>query len=378
MAMNVDISIDEAAARLAGHEDVLMVDVRREEEVQAETAHGALTVPRDMLEIEITRRGVAKDRAILLLCQTGARSRYAALALRALGFKDAWSVDGGFSAWRERGQPIRQIPYLDAEQRRRYARHLSLEEFGIEGQSRLAQATVVLVGAGGLGSPAALYLAAMGVGRIRLIDDDHVELSNLQRQVIHTEASVGEPKVRSAERALAALNSGTVIEAIEQRFDVDSAALLEGADVVINGADNFAARLVLNELCLSAGIPLVDGAVLEFEGQLSVFCHGDGPCYRCLYPDVPPSSFAPSCVAAGVLGIVPGTIGMLQCLEAVKLIAKFGTPLVGQLLVFDALKSTFRHIAFERSPSCTACGPGTPGRSAEVKRDGRTALSTSV
>jgi len=189
---------------------------------------------------------------------------------------------------------------------------------------------------------------------------------------------VGEPKVRSAERALTSLNSGIIIEAIEQRLDADSAVLLEGADVVINGADNFATRLVLNELCLSVGIPLVDGAVLEFEGQLSVFCYGDGPCYRCLYPEVPPDSLAPSCVAAGVLGIVPGTIGMLQCLEAVKLIARFGTPLVGQLLVFDALKSTFRHIAFERSPSCPACGPSAPGRAADVERDVKTALAASA
>jgi molybdopterin/thiamine biosynthesis adenylyltransferase/rhodanese-related sulfurtransferase len=348
----VDISADQAQAALA--EGALLIDIRRPDEVRDLTAENAQVTPRDMLEIELERDGVAGDQTILLMCQSGLRSRYAAKALRHLGWPNAYSVTGGFSQWLGDKRPLKTVAFLDDASRKRYARHLSLPEIGIEGQAKLKKARVAMIGAGGLGAPAALYLAAMGVGFIRLIDDDVVELSNLQRQVIHAETTLGDAKVASAAQRIAELNSDIEVEAIARRFDGQCGDLLEDVDLVINGADNFAARYTLNDMCLELGKPLVDGAVLEMEGQVSVFCHPDGgPCYRCLYPEVPPSDLAPSCVAAGVLGVVPGTIGVLQALEAAKLLAGFGEPLVGRLLTFDATTSAFSEVSFAQESHCT-------------------------
>jgi len=331
----------------------LLIDGRRMEEVADLSAEGARIIPRDMLEIELSREGLASDTKVLLLCQSGARSVYAAKAMRALGWADTYSVEGGFNRWRQGNYPLKAVPNLSPSDRERYARHLSLPELGSDGQARLSNARVAMIGAGGLGAPTALYLAAMGIGYIRLIDDDVVELSNLQRQVIHSEKTLGLHKVESAAARMRDLNSVITVETVARRFDDTCGDLISDVDLVINGADNFSARYTLNDLCLEYGKPLIEGAVLEMEGQVSVFCHPDGgPCYRCLYPETPPADLAPSCAAAGVLGVVPGTIGMLQALEAAKLLAGFGKPLVGRLLSFDATESSFEEIAFSKDPTC--------------------------
>lgn len=331
---------------------VILIDIRRDDELAGTSVAGAVHMPRDMLEINLAQQGISKETTIYLLCQSGQRSRFAAGALRHFGYSDTWSVEGGFLAWRERNLPLQSIPYLDASLRQRFARQLSLSDFGIEGQYRLNRANVLLIGAGGLSSPAALYLAAMGVGTIQIVDDDQVELSNLQRQILHTEAMVGKPKVLSAAQRLNSINKEVKVLTHQRKFDDECGDLVRDADVVINGADNFTARYTVNDLCLRYAKPMIDGSVLEMEGQLSVFCHPDGPCYRCLYPEPPPADIAPSCVMAGVLGVVPGVIGILQALEAVKLIAGVGQPLIGRLLSFDAAAGAFRELRFLREDTC--------------------------
>ena len=347
----VDFSREDAERAMQS--GAVMIDIRRPEEVAGRTVRGARLIQRDMLEVELNRDGVPADTQLLLMCQSGLRSHYAAQALRHLGWPDSWSVTGGFSAWRAEERPQEDLPYLSPEDRKRYARHLNLPEMGTKGQARLANARIAVIGAGGLGAPALLYLAAMGVGYIRLIDDDIVEFSNLQRQVIHSEKTLSQPKVQSAAEVMRALNSAINVETVERRFDETCADLISDVDLVLNGADNFSARYLLNDLCIARGKPLIDGAVLELEGQLSVFCHPDGgPCYRCLYPETPPADLAPSCVEAGVLGVVPGVIGILQALEAAKLLAGFGEPLVGRLLTLDAVSTKFEEIAFSVDPTC--------------------------
>jgi len=267
----------------------------------------------------------------------------------------------GYSAFlrklKQRSEPVQvaaaRTNSFSATELDRYARHIVLREVGGPGQRAIRDAKVLVVGAGGLGAPALQYLAAAGVGTIGVIDDDVVELSNLQRQVIHSEKTLGLHKVESAAARMRDLNSVITVETVARRFDDTCGDLISDVDLVINGADNFSARYTLNDLCLEFGKPLIDGAVLEMEGQVSVFCHPDGgPCYRCLYPETPPADLAPSCAAAGVLGVVPGTIGMLQALEAAKLLAGFGKPLVGRLLSFDATESSFEEIAFSKDPTC--------------------------
>ena len=349
----INVNSEQVSTDILSRKDQkFLIDIRRDEEVGGTTAAGAVHIPRDVLEMQLTDAGVNNDSTVYLMCQSGERSRYAAQALRHFGYTDTWSVSGGFREWKQNGLPLQKLPYLDEPQRKRFARQLSLGEFGLQGQSSLATANVLLIGAGGLSSPAALYLAAMGVGTLQIIDDDDVELSNLQRQILHNELTVGKPKVESAAQTLGSINSGVDVQIHQQKFTQDCAELVKDADVVINGADNFNARYTANDLCLMHGTPLVDGAVLEMEGQLSVFCHQGGPCYRCLYPETPPSSLAPSCVMAGVLGVVPGVIGTLQALEAVKLISNVGTPLSGTLVNFDARNSSFRQISFTREPDC--------------------------
>jgi molybdopterin/thiamine biosynthesis adenylyltransferase/rhodanese-related sulfurtransferase len=357
MSSTVDLTVQQAYTM--AEEGAAFIDIRRIEEVANRSPRSAFNIPRDMLEVELTRQSMPKQRQILLLCQSGVRSRYAAQALRHFGWENAWSVAGGFLAWDAEQKPVSDVPYLDTESRKRFARHLSLAEVGVLGQAKLAQARIAIVGAGGLGTPAALYLTAMGVGYIRLIDHDVVELSNLQRQVLHSETSIGISKVKSASAMLNKLNGRVVIDAVCRRFDETCGDLISDVDLVINGADNFDARYLLNDLCLASKVPMIDGAVLEMEGQLSVFCHPDGgPCYRCLYPEPPPQALAPSCVAAGVLGVVPGTIGVLQALEAAKLIVGFGEPLIGKILGFDARTSEFNLIHFDFDPTCTCCSIG--------------------
>jgi len=338
-----------------------LVDVREAGERASGMAEGAIGVDRAALESNPGNHLPDREAEILLICQSGQRSMRAAEALAATGYRNLASVAGGTSAWQAAGLPM--VRAIDDDFAERYSRHLRLPEVGLEGQKRLAAARVLLVGAGGLGSPAAFYLAAAGVGTLRLVDDDVVDRSNLQRQILHTDARVGTAKVASAAATLSALNPRTRLEPMRERITSGNVErVLDQVDVVIDGADNFAARYLLNDACVKLGKPLVYGAVHRFEGQLSVFDagrhRGDAPCYRCLFPEPPPAAAAPNCSEAGVLGVLPGVIGLLQATEAIKLLLGLGDPLVGRLLHFDALAMRFRETRLEADPDCNVCAPG--------------------
>lgn len=343
------------------------IDVREEHERANGMAEGARGVAKATLEADPVAHATDRGAMVVLICQRGARSMQAAQALLAAGYTDIVSVTGGTSRWVEEGLPVVR-PQLDADQRdfhERYSRHLLLPEVGVAGQRRLQASRVLLIGAGGLGSPAAYYLAAAGVGTLRIADDDVVERSNLQRQILHADARIGEPKVQSAAQALGALNPRTKVEAIADRVtSANVERLLEGVDVVVDGADNFPVRYLLNDACVKLGKPLVYGAVQRFEGQASVFDagrhRGEAPCYRCLFPEPPPPEFAPNCAEAGVLGVLPGVIGLLQATEAVKLLLGIGEPLTGRLLNFNALSMRFREVRLKSDPDCAVCAPGKP------------------
>jgi len=342
----------------------LLIDVREPHECATGMAEGALGVPMGALLAEPAAHLPDRDAAVVLICQSGGRSMIAATALAAQGYANVASVAGGTARWIAQGLPtVRPDAGIDADFAERYSRHLRLPQIGIDGQRRLQAARVLLVGAGGLGSPAAFYLAAAGVGRLRIADDDVVDRSNLQRQILHTDAGIGLPKVESAAAALSALNPRTVIEAVRERVTSDNVErLLDGVDVVIDGADNFAARYLLNDACVKLGKPLVYGAVHRFEGQASVFDagrhRGEAPCYRCLFPEPPSAEDAPNCAEAGVLGVLPGVIGLLQATEALKLLLGLGAPLTGRLLQFDALVMRFRELRLSPDPDCPVCAPG--------------------
>jgi molybdopterin/thiamine biosynthesis adenylyltransferase len=324
-------------------------------------AEGAIGVERAALESNPAEHFPDREAEILLICQSGQRSMRAAQALAATGYRNLASVTGGTSAWQAAGLPM--VRAVDDDFAERYSRHLRLPEVGLEGQKRLAAARVLLVGAGGLGSPAAFYLAAAGVGTLRLVDDDVVDRSNLQRQILHTDARIGTPKVDSARVALSALNPRTRIETFAERVtSANVERLLDGVDVVVDGADNFAARYLLNDACVKLGKPLVYGAVHRFEGQVSVFDagrhRGQSPCYRCLFPEPPPPEAAPNCAEAGVLGVVPGIVGLLQATEALKLLLGVGESLSGRLLHIDAMGLRFRETRLAPDPECPVCPPG--------------------
>ncbi|HET9482496.1 MAG TPA: molybdopterin-synthase adenylyltransferase MoeB, partial [Xanthomonadales bacterium] len=306
----------------------------------------------------LAQQGVASATPVLAICGGGTRSLRAAAALREGGYPRVASVSGGFTRWKREGLPFEVVSVLDADARERYSRHLLLPEVGEAGQLKLAQARVLVVGAGGLGSPAAYYLAAAGVGRLRIVDHDRIERSNLQRQILHADARVGEPKVASASATLSALNPRISVEACEEKLDeANVARLVADCDVVLDGSDNFAARYAVNAACVAAGTPLVYGAVHRYEGQVSVFAAADGPCYRCLFPEPPPPESAPNCAEAGVLGVVPGLVGLMQATEAVKLILGIGQPLIGRVVHVDALTLRFRELKLSRDPECPGCGP---------------------
>ncbi len=339
----------------------VLVDVRGELERVLGMADAALGVPVDELKARPADHLPDPAVEILLICQGGRRSLLAAQALSALGYRNVSSVAGGTDAWQANGLPMER-PDIDDDFGERYSRHLRLPEVGLHGQRKLEAARVLLVGAGGLGSPAAYYLAAAGVGHLRIADDDVVDRSNLQRQILHTDAGVGTSKVASAERALSALNPRTLIEAVSERVtSANVERLLDGVDVVIDGADNFPARYLLNDACVKLGKPLVYGAVHRFEGQVSVFDagrqRGVAPCYRCLFPQPPPPEAAPNCAEAGVLGVLPGVIGLLQATEAIKLLLELGESLSGRLLQFDALSMRFRETRLAADPQCPVCAP---------------------
>lgn len=336
----------------------LLIDVREDAERAAGMPAQAAGLSRSFLELRIEEMEPDRDRLLLLLCGSGQRSLLAAEALQRLGYRQLSSVAGGFNRWKAEGLPVVSSA-LDADATERYARQLQLSQVGELGQARLSAARVVLLGAGGLGSPAALYLAAAGVGRLTLIDDDRVERSNLHRQVLHADARVGMAKTESARIALQALNPRIHIETRAERLQADNVErLLDGHDLLIDGADNFPARYLLAAASQRMKLPMVYGAVERFSGQLSVFDprRDDSPCYRCLFPEPPAAADAPNCSEAGVLGVLPGMVGLLQATEALKLILGLGTPLVGRLLTFDALDMHFREIGLPRDPGCPGCG----------------------
>ena len=343
----------------------VFIDVREAHERALGMAEGARGVAKTDLEAASAHFLPDKNVGVLLICQSGKRSVDCAGKLKALGYEKVISVEGGTTQWIADGLPI-ETPETDADARdfsERYSRHLRLPDVGLEGQRKLEAARMLVVGAGGLGSPAAFYLAAAGVGTLRIADDDVVDRSNLQRQILHTDARIGVAKVESATAALSALNPRTKIEALQERItSANVERMLDGVDVVVDGADNFPVRYLLNDACVKLGKPLVYGAVQRFEGQASVFDagrhRGEAPCYRCLFPEPPPPDAAPTCAEAGVLGVLPGVIGLLQATEAIKLILGIGTPLTGRLLQFDALAMRFRETRLTPDPQCPVCAPG--------------------
>ena len=314
-------------------------------------------MPRSYLESRI--EGAVPDRStpIVLYCASGNRSAYAARALQHdLGYENVRSMTGGITLWKDRGYELQVPRTLTPEQRERYSRHLLIPEIGMEGQQKLLEAKVLLLGAGGLGSPTALYLAAAGVGTLGIVDDDEVDLSNLQRQVIHNSERIGTPKVDSAEESIRALNPDVTVVKYPVRIDASNIVeIIGGYDVVVDGVDNFPTRYLLNDASVRLRIPVVSASILGFDGQLSVFKPYDGPCYRCLFREPPPAELAPSCGANGVLGVLPGTMGLLQATEVIKLIVGVGEPAIGRLLLYDALAATLTEVKVHRDPECPIC-----------------------
>ncbi|MDQ3850256.1 MAG: molybdopterin-synthase adenylyltransferase MoeB [Actinomycetota bacterium] len=336
--------------------DVAIVDVRETEEFTQGHLPGAKHVPRGYLESRIEGAVPDRDQRVVLYCASGNRSALAAHTLHELGYEHVESMTGGITLWKDRGYDVEVPRTLTPEQRERYSRHMLVPEIGLEGQQKLLDAKVLLLGAGGLGSPVALYLAAAGVGTLGIVDDDDVDLSNLQRQVIHTTDRIGVSKVDSAEETMKAINPDVNVVKYQTRLDASNILeIIEGYDVIVDGADNFPTRYLLNDATVRLRIPVVSASILGFDGQLSVFKPYDGPCYRCLYPSPPPSELAPSCGANGVLGVLPGTMGLLQATEVIKLVVGAGEPLVGRLLLYEALGATFTELKVRRDPDCPIC-----------------------
>jgi molybdopterin/thiamine biosynthesis adenylyltransferase/rhodanese-related sulfurtransferase len=349
--------IEPTKARELASNGAVLVDVRETEEFAAGHIPGAKHVPRGYLESRI--EGTIPDRSqhLILYCASGNRSAYAARTLSEdLGYEHVESMRGGITLWKDHGYELEVPRTLTAEQRERYSRHLLLPEVGLEGQQKLLDAKVLLLGAGGLGSPAALYLAAAGVGTLGIVDSDQVDLSNLQRQVIHSSERIGVSKVDSAEQTINALNPDVKVVKHPVRLGAENIVeIIRDYDIVVDGLDNFPTRYLLNDASVRLKIPVVSAAILGFEGQLSVFAPYEGPCYRCLFPVPPPAELAPSCGANGVLGVLPGTMGLLQATEVIKLILGEGEPLIGRLLMYDALGARVTEVRVRRDPGCPIC-----------------------
>ncbi len=333
------------------------LDVREPDEYEQGALPGAIHIPRGHLEFQVEGRIPDKEAPIYVYCAGGVRSAFAAKTLGDLGYRSVVSIIGGFNKWKDDGLTWVTPRTLNADQRNRYQRHLLLPEVGEKGQQRLFDAKVLMLGAGGLGSPAALYLAAAGVGTIGIIDMDVVDASNLQRQVLHNTTRIGERKVDSAKKTLELLNPDLVVTTYDTRLGADNIlAIIDGYDLIVDGTDNFPTRYLVNDASLLKKIPVVHGSIFRFEGQVTVFHPYVGPCYRCMIPEPPPAELAPSCAEAGVLGVLPGIVGSIQALEAIKMILDLGDSLVGRLLAFDALEETFRTFKLRRDPACPACG----------------------
>jgi molybdopterin/thiamine biosynthesis adenylyltransferase/rhodanese-related sulfurtransferase len=354
-----EVSPARASELLQSAEPPLFVDVREQGEWDEGHLPGAAHIPRGNLESRIDGIEPDRSREIVVYCASGSRSAFAAKTLGELGYENVVSLADGFREWKSQGHPWEVSRALDSAKRARYSRHVLIPEVGEAGQLKLLDSRILLVGAGGLGSPAALYLAAAGVGTIGLIDADVVDASNLQRQVLHSTTTIGEPKVDSARRALEALNPDVTVRTFQERLTSENVdkILSEGWDVIVDGADNFPTRYLVNDASVWHGIPVVHGSIFRFEGQVTVFKPGDGPCYRCLFPQPPPPELAPSCAEGGVLGVLPGVIGSLQASEALKLaLGGIGESLVGRLLLFDALSAEFNEVQIRKDPSCPVCG----------------------
>jgi molybdopterin/thiamine biosynthesis adenylyltransferase/rhodanese-related sulfurtransferase len=334
----------------------VVLDVREPDEYEQGALPGALHIPRGHLESQVEGKILDRDAHIVIYCAGGTRSAFAADTLTQLGYRDVTSMAGGFNKWKDEGRDWRTPASLTPEQRNRYARHLLLPEVGVAGQQTLLDAKVLLIGAGGLGSPAALYLAAAGVGTLGIIDMDVVDESNLQRQILHNMDRIGDRKVDSAKKTLTGLNPDVDVVTYDVRLGADNVInIFTGYDVIVDGTDNFPTRYLVNDASLKLDIPVVHGSIFRFEGQASVYLPHEGPCYRCQVPEPPPAELAPSCAEAGVLGVLPGIIGSIQAMEAIKLLLGIGDSLAGRLLAYDALEESFRTFKVNRDPDCAAC-----------------------
>jgi molybdopterin/thiamine biosynthesis adenylyltransferase/rhodanese-related sulfurtransferase len=350
----------EVASRRRQSANPVFVDVREPDEYEQGAVPGAVHIPGGYLQLRIEEALPDRDAEVIVYCAGGTRSAFAAKVLQDdMGYTNVTSLIGGFNAWKTSGQEWKMPAVLNAEQRLRYGRHILLPEVGEAGQIKLLESKVLLLGAGGLGSPSALYLAAAGIGTLGIVDFDVVDTSNLQRQILHNDERVGMPKVESARQTLTALNPDIKVEAYNTRVTKENVLeLMRDYDVIVDGGDNFPLRYLVNDASVLLGKPVVHGSIFRFEGQVSIFWPGEGPCYRCLYRQPPPPELAPSCAEGGVLGVLPGIIGSLEAVEALKLILGIGEPLIGRLLTYDALEASFRTLKLRRDPECPTCSPG--------------------
>ncbi|RLB47818.1 MAG: molybdopterin-synthase adenylyltransferase MoeB [Deltaproteobacteria bacterium] len=352
------VTLENLKSRMDSGEELTLVDVREKDEWRQGFIPGALHLPRGFLEMQVESRLPNKQETIILYCAAGIRSAFAAKVLGDMGYANVESVNPGYGGWKDKGFPIEEPIRLSEPQLERYSRHILLPEVGEKGQKKLLESRVLLLGAGGLGSPAALYLAAAGVGRLGIVDNDVVDVSNLQRQIMHGEDRVGVPKVESALKTLSNLNPDIEIVPFQDRLTSENVDRIfdHGWDVVVDGLDNFPTRYLVNDASVFKNVPVVHGSIFRFDGQVTTFWPQKGPCYRCLYPEPPPAHLAPSCAEAGVLGILPGVIGTIQATEAIKILLGIGDPLVGRLLTYDSLKMVFRTLKLRRDPTCPVCG----------------------
>ena len=350
-----EIPTSEAENRLG--DNATFLDVREQDEYDAGTIPGSVYIPRGFLESQVESKIPNHDTPVVVFCAGGTRSAFAAETLEELGYSNVSSMSGGFGQWKNEDRPWITPAALTAEQRDRYKRHILLPEVGEAGQQKLLESKVLLLGAGGLGSPAAMYLAAAGVGTIGIVDMDVVDASNLQRQILHNTDRIGERKADSAKKTLTLINPDVNVVTHDVRLGADNVLdIIDGYDVILDGADNFPVRYLLNDASLLKQIPVVHGSIFRFEGQVTVFKPYEGPCYRCLLPEPPPPELAPSCAEAGVLGVLPGIIGSIQALETIKILLDLGDSLMGRLLAYDALEQSFRNFKLRRDPTCPACG----------------------
>jgi thiazole biosynthesis adenylyltransferase ThiF len=351
-----EISVADLHSRLAGDDAPLVIDIREPDELEGGQIPGSITVPRGFLEMRLESLAGPRDAAIAITCAGGTRSALAVQSVARLGYTHVVSVAGGVGAWSRAGYDLEHPARLTNQDKARYGRQIILPQMGEEGQQKLLEARVLCIGAGGLGCPTALYLAAAGVGTLGIVDNDKADLSNLHRQILHGEDTVGTPKVESAKARLQTINSDITIKTYETRLDASNVMeIFADYDLVVDGTDNFPTRYLINDACVMLGIPNVHGSIFHFDGQVAVFGAGDGPCYRCLYPEPPPPELAPSCAEAGVMGAICGVIGSLQALETLKLLIGAGENLSGRILSVDALSMVFRTLKTRRDPSCPVC-----------------------